>query len=477
MKKSVLCMLLCILLLPIRGIAEAPDPTGFDLTELAEDTVFLVNANDPSHAILGIERNADVKRYPASTTKIMTCILALERCGPEELVTVSRKACNLSERNSKMGLKPGETFRMIDLLYGLMLPSGNDAAIAIAEHVGGSVSGFAELMNAKAKALGMENTHYVNPHGLHHSDHYTTARDMALLTAYALENETFRIIVGTREHTVESLEGRKIDLLSSNRLLRDIKVSTYKPYSCLYPYAIGVKTGDTHLAGKCLVAAAARGDTVYILVLLNGQNAPDNAKGREKDKYAAQRFYDAAKIFDYAFANDTVEIDISYLKERCLPETYAYVPDPHDSLIREALYRIEWTRENTLILPCWQAENVIADPFPDEYIRYSEPDLRVPLGEKAGTVVIEIDGQTLFTGVLIADDYTYPPTAAPTVDPTYIVSDETPVPGAGPETPAVSPSLAVPSSSAAPDGASEWIPVEPEPYGSGCFGSLFRCAP
>lgn len=478
MKKTVLCLLLCILLFPFRGIAEASDSTGFDLEELAEDTVFLVNANDPAHAILGIERNADVKRYPASTTKIMTCILALEQCDPDELVTVSKKACNLSERNSKMGLRPGETFRMIDLLYGLMLPSGNDAAIAIAEHVGGSVNGFADLMNKKAKSLGMENTHYVNPHGLHHSDHYTTARDMALLTAYALENETFLKIVGTKERTVKSKDGRKIELLSSNRMLRDIKANTYKPYSCLYPYAIGVKTGDTHLAGKCLVSAAKRGDTIYILILLKGENAPENVKGREKDKYAAQRFYDAAKIFEYAFENDTVEIDISYLKERCLPETYAYIPDAADSLITEALYRIEWTHENILSLPRWQAENLISDPFPDEYIRYSEPDLRVSLGEKAGTVSIEIDGKTLFSGTLIADDYTYPPTPAPTEEPSYIVYDETPIPTAVHVTPAVSTFPIAPNTSeSSPAPETTWIPIDTEPSESGCGGGLFRCAP
>lgn len=154
MKRIVLCLLLSVLLLPFSGRAETTDSTEFDLKSLAEDTVFLARLDDPEHAILGLERNADVRRYPASTTKIMTCILALERSEPDEIVTISKRACRLSERNSKMGLKPGEKFTMIDLIYGLMLPSGNDAAIAIAEHIGGSIDGFAALMNQKAQSSG-----------------------------------------------------------------------------------------------------------------------------------------------------------------------------------------------------------------------------------------------------------------------------------------------------------------------------------
>ena len=473
MKKTVLCLLLCLLLLPFRGIAEASDPPGFDLKALAEDTVFLVNADDPTHAVLGLERNADVKRYPASTTKIMTCLIALEKCDPDEKVKISKTACNLSERNSKMGLKPGETYRMIDLLYGLMLPSGNDAAIAIAEHIGGSVSGFAKLMNAKAKSLGMEHTHYLNPHGLHNADHYTTARDMAILTAYALENESFAKIVSTTRRVVKSSDGRKIELLNSNRLLRDVKASSYKPYSCLYSYAIGVKTGDTHLAGKCLVAAARKGDTTYILILLNGQNPPENAKGREKDKYAAQRFYDAIDLFEYTFENDTIEIDITYLKERCLPDTYSVVPDPEVSLIREALYRIEWTQENIFVLPRWQAEQLITDPFPESYITYSDPDLNAPIGSKAGTVSITIDGRTLFTGDLIAEDYTYPPTPAPTAEPTWFIIEETPAPTASP----LPISSAVPLPEVTPEPSPEWIPIETESPDNNRPHGLFRCAP
>ena len=465
MKRTVLCLLLVLLLLPFRGKAEMNESTDFDLKELAEDTVFLADLHDPSHAILGLERNADVKRYPASTTKIMTCIIALENGGMDDLVTVSKRACNLSERNSKMGLKPGETYPLIDLLYGLMLPSGNDAAIAIAEHIGGSVDGFAAMMNAKAQSLGLTGTHYMNPHGLHHKEHYTTARDLAILTAYALDNDTFREIVRTTEYTATSADGRKLILRSSNRLLRDVTANTYQPYSCLYENAIGVKTGDTHLAGECLVAAAQKGDTVYLLVLLHGKNAPDGTKGLEKDAYAAQRFYDAIKLFEYAFQNDTVTISTDDLIKRCLPETYAVSPDPSRSLATEILYRIEWDDTESLTLPRWVADSFARDPFPDAYLSYQIDSYSVPVDEKAGIVRITFEGRTVFTGHLIADEYTYPPTPEPTEVPVYVITEETPDTSAVPQQ--------------TPEPAPAWIPVEESlaPKKTGWFWQLFRCSP
>lgn len=422
MKRTILCLLLSLLLLPLFG-ATSSDSTGFDLKALAEDSVFLVNLEDPTHAILGLERNADVKRYPASTTKILTCIIALEQGDPDEWVTVSKRACNLSEKNSKMGLKAGESFTLIDLLYGLMLPSGNDAAIAIAEHIGGSIAGFADLMNAKAKDLGMENSHFTNPHGLHNDEHYSTARDMALLAAYAMHNDVFKDIVRTVEHTATGKDGRKIVLHSSNRLLRDASAKTYTPYSCLYDYAIGIKTGDTHLAGKCLVAAAKRNDTTYILVLLHGENAPAGKDGIEKDKYTAQRFYDAIALFDYAFRHDTVTIDPEQLS--CIPDTYAVTLDPKQYGARAVLYRIEWDHSMTLTLPRWQADAFMLDPFPEELLQYKVNSFFAPVGSEAGTVSIAFDDETVFSAKLIVEEYDYPPTPEPTAVPTYQVIEET----------------------------------------------------
>jgi D-alanyl-D-alanine carboxypeptidase len=461
MKKSVLCILLSILLLPIYGTAEATDPTPFDLKSLAEDTVFLARADDPANAILGLERNADVKRYPASTTKILTCIVALEHSSPDEIVTVGKRACRLSERNSKMGLSVGESYPMIDLLYGLMLPSGNDAAIAIAEHVGGSVEGFAKLMNQTAERIGMTGSHFMNPHGLHNSDHYTTARDMSILTAYAMQNETFMQIVSSAEYTAHSVDGRTLELKSSNRLLRDVVIETYTPYSCLYPDAIGIKTGDTHLAGKCLVAAARRNGTTYILVLLHGENAPSNAKGREKDLYSAQRFFDAIDLFEYAFQNDVVTVSVSDLAKRCLPDSYAVTFEPGKYLAKAALYRIEWDTSAELLLPRWQADAFLLDPFPDEYLEYVIESETAPIGSKAGIVSIRFRNEVVFSGSLIVDEYDLPPTAEPTSIPTYRIEIATPE-----TTHSVEPDTTSSPASTAQPAESSWS-----------FWDLFRCSP
>ena len=431
MKRSILCLLIGLLL--FSGFkTSTSDSTAFDLDALAEDTVFLANLANPSESILGLERNADVKRYPASTTKILTCILAIENAEPDALVTVSKRACRLSEKNAKMGLQPGEVWPMEALLYGLMLPSGNDAAIAIAEHVGGSVEGFADLMNAKAAEIGMTNSHFVNPNGLHNDAHYTTARDLSILAGYAMQNETVAKIVAATEYTARSDSGREILLKSSNRLLRDAGAKSYQPYSALYEYAIGIKTGDTHLAGECLVAAARRGETTYLLVLLHGKNAPDGVSGQKKDSYAVQRFIDAAKLFDYAFAEDTVSVSVNDLIERCLPETYALELDPAQYVARAVLCRIEWDASAELTLPRWQADAFLKDPFPEENLSYRLASMTAPVGTKAGTVSVVFENRTVFSGDLIVEEYDLPPTPVPTEEPSYQIITDVTVPSSTP---------------------------------------------
>ena len=141
-------------------------------------------------------KNENNKVKMASTTKIMTATIVIENCDLNETVTVSKKAGGTG--GSRLGIKAGDKISVNDLLYGLMLCSGNDTAVALAEHVGGSVDGFANMMNAKAKELGLNNSHFVTPHGLDKDEHYTTAYELALLTDYALRNETFAKIVATR---------------------------------------------------------------------------------------------------------------------------------------------------------------------------------------------------------------------------------------------------------------------------------------
>ena len=194
------------------------------------------------------EKDAHAKKRIASITKIMTAILAIESGKLDEMVKVSEEA--VKAEGSSIYLKPGEKIKLEDLVYGLMLRSGNDAAVAIAEHVGGSLDGFVFLMNQKAEEIGMENTHFANPHGLDdHEDHLSTAYDMAILTRYAMSNDTYQKIAGTKVHRAPNpTEDWDRVWKNKNRLLTE-----------LYEYTTGGKTGYTKRAKRTLVTTATKG--------------------------------------------------------------------------------------------------------------------------------------------------------------------------------------------------------------------------
>ncbi len=220
------------------------------------------------------EKNAYKRHSMASTTKIMTALVALEHGKPDDIVTVSANAAGTE--GSSIYLRAEEKIPLIDLLYGLMLESGNDAAIAIAEHIGGSVDGFSKLMNEKAKQLGAKDTQFKNPNGLDADGHYTTAYDLALITRAALKNKDFQEIVKTKRKTISNGEesyGRT--LLNHNKMLT------------LYQGCDGVKTGFTKKTGRCLVSAATRNNFQVIAVTLN---APDD-------------WNDHTNMLNYAFNN------------------------------------------------------------------------------------------------------------------------------------------------------------------------------
>ncbi len=200
-------------------------------------------------------KNMNEKLGMASTTKIMTALVALEKGNTEEVVTVSEHAANVE--GSSMYLKTGEKITLGNLLYGLMLQSGNDAATAIAEHIAGSEEKFAALMNKEAEKIGAENTHFTNPHGLADEEHYTTAYDLAKIAAYALKNPKFAEIVAAKSITLEREGQGRVTLTNHNKLLR------------MYDGCIGVKTGFTKATGRCLVTASRRGKMTVVCVTLN----------------------------------------------------------------------------------------------------------------------------------------------------------------------------------------------------------------
>lgn len=218
-------------------------------------------------------KNMNKEREMASTTKIMTTIVAIEIGNLDEVVTVSENAAGIE--GSSIYLEANEQLTLEELLYGLMLRSGNDAAYAIAEHIGGgNVENFIDMMNRKAKEIGANNTHFMNPHGLHHEGHYTTAYDLAKITAYAMKNETFKKIVSTKKKTISwpNHEWNR-SLTNKNKMLWN------------YEGGNGVKTGYTTDAGKCLVSSALRNNMQLIGVVLKSNDI----------------WKDSTTILDYAF--------------------------------------------------------------------------------------------------------------------------------------------------------------------------------
>lgn len=256
---------------------------------LLSESAVLIDAK--SGTILA-QKNADKKMYPASLTKIMTAIIAIEMGKLTDVITVDDDTPHEIE-GSHIALEPGEILTLKDLLYALMLPSANDAALAIAKYYGKSADGFVKIMNQKAKELGAFNTHFENPHGLHSENHYTTAADLALITKYAMENETFRKIVATTKYEIQTTnkkdEPRYFTTL--NKLLYNtsnnqiyVDGAYISPY---YEYATGAKTGYTPEAGNCLAATAKKDGTQLIAVTMKG--------------ISLEMYQDAHNLFNYGF--------------------------------------------------------------------------------------------------------------------------------------------------------------------------------
>ncbi len=218
-------------------------------------------------------KNADSRLPMASTTKIMTALTALESCDISKKIRVSPQAVGVE--GSSVYLYPNESLTLEELMYAMLLESANDAAAAIAIEVGGSIESFAEMMNDKARRMGLEDTHFENPHGLDGETHYTTAHELALIAREAFSNEIFKKIVSTQKKTIPLNETEGVRLLiNHNKLLRS------------YEGAVGIKTGFTKKSGRCLVSAATRDGLTFIAVTLN---APDDWR-------------DHTELLDYGFS-------------------------------------------------------------------------------------------------------------------------------------------------------------------------------
>ena len=235
------------------------------------------------------EKNSNEKMYPASTTKILTAIIALENCKLEDKITASYDAVmSIPVGYSNAAIQPDETLSLEELLNLFLIHSANEVGMILAEHISGSVENFANLMNQKATEIGCKNTHFTNPSGIHDEEHYSTAYDMALIAQYCMKNETFRSIVSKPSCEVaatDKYEDRYF--VNTNDLIRPS--SQY-----YYEYAIGIKTGFTSQAKNCLIAASKKDNMELITVILGAQTTPDGKSAR---------YLDSINLFEYGFNN------------------------------------------------------------------------------------------------------------------------------------------------------------------------------
>lgn len=304
------------------------------------------------------DKNAGQKRPPASTTKIMTALLALEGGDLRQAVTVSPKAASVGE--ASLDLRAGEKLTLEELIYGALLESGNDACVAIAEHVAGTEQNFVLLMNQKAKILGAENTSFKNTNGLPAAGHYTTARDLAVITRYALSNPVFQKIVRTRSIVIGSNKGERY-LNNTNRLLWS------------YDWIDGVKTGTTNEAGNCLVASATKNGRQLISVVLHSEN----------------RWSDSIKLMDYGF--NCFELKEVFREGEALG----------------SIAVMEGTERNIQVVTQSAVEVVIPGGRPELLERkiLMEKELTAPVlkGQKVGRVNILINGTVVGSSELVSD--------------------------------------------------------------------------
>lgn len=263
--------------------------------EISADAAILIDSS--SEKVL-YSKNENQKMYPASTTKILTAILTIENCNLNDVVTVPYDAISsITSGYSVAALQAGEQLTVEQLLQVMLVHSANDAANVLAFHVSGSIENFAELMNNKVSELGLTNTHFTNPSGMHDENHYTTAHDLAIIMKYCMKNDTFRSLSSLKYCTIPATNKYDVRVFNTtNELLiydnRDVSSNYY------YKYAIAGKTGYTTQAKNCLVSVAKKENLELICVVLSAGIYPNNVSAK---------FVDTKSIFDYGYNNYTIK--------------------------------------------------------------------------------------------------------------------------------------------------------------------------
>lgn len=348
---------------------------SFDISFASEENSLNLNARscivlDRNSKKIIFGKNEYNRVKMASTTKIMTATVIIENCDLSQTVTVSKKAAGTG--GSRLGLKTGDKITIRDLLYGLLLCSGNDAAIALAETAAGSVQNFSNMMNNKAKELGLNNSHFESPHGLDSDNHYTTAYELALLADYALQNSTFRNIVGTKNYTI-TINGYPKNITNTNELLGSLD-GVY-----------GVKTGFTNGANRCLVTSCKRGEMDIICVVL----------GCDTKNFRTQ---DSIKLINYTFENFEY-LDIKNLIDRKFENYKNNNTNP---------FEINKGVSNDLEIRCFSTEPSIIPIKKDEKnsikVNFElKKNLEAPINAnlKVGSFMVYSDNRTILEGDIL----------------------------------------------------------------------------
>lgn len=307
-------------------------------------------------------KNENERRKMASLTKIMTSILLVENCEMDELIEIPKEVLWIG--GSTVGLKPGDKVTARSLLYGMLLPSGNDCAYAVGMHIGGSVENFAKMMNEKASKIGITDTNFTNPHGLDDDDHYTTAKSMALITRYALNNKYINEAVKTKSETINFGSFSKL-VTNTNALLKT------------YPYTDGGKTGFTNGANRCLIASATNNSRRFIAVVLGAETTN-------------QRFSNARSILEECFKRYN-KTDISkYLN------FYINIP-----VTKGKIEEYTKTFSSNLILPLQEGE------YERIYVKQEiVNNLEAPIlaGEYLGKIQVFIDDEIIYEEKIYLDE-------------------------------------------------------------------------
>lgn len=313
-------------------------------------------------------KEMDARKEPASTTKIMTALLAVSNLDMDRVVTIDREV--EETQGSSLNLVAGERIKVKDLLYGLLLKSGNDAAVALAKATAGTTQDFAKMMNDKAKQLGMKNTHFVNPNGLPDDEHYSSAKDLAILTKTAMKNEAIAECVKTVNYAIpQTNKSEERSIKNTNRLLFDKKTEVEingKKHTVKYKYIKGFKTGYTPEAGGCLVSTAKKHKDEYIAVVL----------GSSKEG----RFTDSIALLDWVFSN--------YKHTRIVKAGYGKALDVKSG--KEKSVKISIKQDIYMVAP-----KSLKDSKFEKKLVYDELIAPIKKGEKLAKLNIYYDGELL----------------------------------------------------------------------------------